>query len=164
MIIFLILTLFLLIILFIKLKIKIFFTLEKLKYDYKIEIFVCKLKVKTISKNELNKIINKLNLKRKIKKGSKMKVNKILKKIKVEELNVDLKIGLLYMFPTTLSIPIISTVIATILSIIKTEKQKIRYSVKPVYNNITLEAKLNTTIAFQIVDLIQFTSDKTVSL
>lgn len=163
MIIFLILTLFLLIILFIKLKIKIFFTLEKLTPDYKIEIFVCKLKVKTISKNELNKIINKLNLKRKIKKGSKMKVNKILKKIKVEELNVDLKIGLLYMFPTTLSIPIISTIIATILSIIKTEKHKIKYSVKPVYNNITLEARLNATIAFRIVDLIQFTSDKTVS-
>ena len=156
MIIFFILIVILLIILFAKIKIKIFFTLKNLEYYYCVDIFIYNLRIIKIDKTEIEKYAEKIKKKRKNKKQNKIKASKIIKKIKIEELNIDLKIGLLGIFPTIFSIPIISTLIATILPLLKTKKDKIKYNIQPVYNELAIQMKLTGTITFRIIDAITF--------
>ncbi|MBR4110878.1 MAG: hypothetical protein IKK43_04250 [Clostridia bacterium] len=152
MIIFFIFVLILLIILFAKIKIKIFFTIKNFEYYYCVDIFVYDLRIIKIDKSEIEKYAKKI--KPKIKNQNKIQVSKIIRKIKIEELNIDLKIGLLGIFPTTFSIPIISTIIASILPLLKTGKDKIKYSIQPIYNKLALNAKIAGTITFRIIDAV----------
>ncbi|MBO5179157.1 MAG: hypothetical protein J6B87_02270 [Clostridia bacterium] len=152
MIIFLILILILLIILFAKIKIKIFFTLKNFEYYYCVDIFIYNLRIIKTDKNTIKKYAKKI--KPKIKNQNKIQVSKIIRKIKIEELNIDLKIGLLGISPTIFSIPIISTIIASILPLLKTEKDKIKYSIQPVYNKLAIQMKVTGTISFRIIDVI----------
>lgn len=145
MIIFLILISILLIILFTKIKIKIFFTLKNFEYYYCIEIFIYNFKIKKIDKNEMKKYTKKIGNNNAIK----------LKKIKIEELNINLKIGLLVTFATIFSIPIISTILATILPLLKTQREKIKYTIQPIYNEMAIQAKAAGTVTFRIIDIMK---------
>lgn len=149
MIIFLILISIFFTILYAKIKIKVFFTLKNFEYYYCIDIFIYNLKIKKIDKNEMKKYSKK------IKNKNKIKLEKIIKKIKIEELNIDLKIGLLGTFITIFSIPIISTIIATILSLFKMQKENIKYTIQPIYNEMEIEAKATGTVIFRIIDIIK---------
>ena len=155
MIIFLILISTLLIIIFTKIKIKIFFTLKNFEYYYCVDIIIYNLTIIKIDKNKIEKYAKKIKEKRKNKKQNKIKASKIMKKIKIEELNINIKIGLLEIFPTVFSIPIISTIIATILPLLKTEKNKIKYNIQPIYNEVAIQTKVTGKLTFRIIDLLK---------
>lgn len=152
MIIFLILISILLIILFAKIKIKIFFTLKNFEYYYSIDIFIYNFKIKKLDKTEIEKCIKKI--KPKIKNQNQIKPSKIIKKIKIEELNIDIKIGLLNILPTIFSIPIISTIATTIIPFIKTQKNSVKYRIQPVYNELAFNTKVSGMVSFRIIDII----------
>ena len=129
--------------------------LRNFEYDYNIEIFIYKLRIKTLDKNEIEKIMNRFKEKRKIKKQHKIRASKILKKIEIEELDINFKIGLLHVLPTIFSIPIISAIISSIYTLIKRNNNKIKYNIKPIYNEFTIQAKVTGTISFRIFNLIK---------
>ena len=77
-------------------------------------------------------------------------------KPKLEFLDLKVKIGLEDIMLTTYAVPIICTILSIILPHI-TERKNIKdisYEIKPVYNKLVYNVKLNTTINIKIINLL----------
>lgn len=136
--------------LFMKIRIIAFLTLNNLEYDYSFDIMIYQLKLKKINKADVEKFISQNR-----KKGKKYKkTSKIIKKIKFEKLFLDMKIGLIEIMPTVFIIPIISIITSTICTLLNMNSEKTRYTIRPAFNELTVQAKFETEITFRIINLI----------
>lgn len=135
----------------------------KLKIFNKITSFKIKVDNKKIekiknSKMKNTKLLNKMFfLQKGIVKSNKLQIINQLK-FDLEEIDLKVIIDLIDIMPTTLAIPIISTIVSMIIekSAKEYKKEKYKYAIIPNYNtNLMVKIKLNCIISIKIVHIIE---------
>lgn len=156
MIIFLLIISILILFLISKIKLEIYFAFSNFDYVYSISLIYYK-KIKTFHKNDIKKrMINKSKKLKKNESNEKFKIAKtFLKYIDFEKLIIEFNIGLINVLPTVFSIPIISTILSSIYTIIdiKYDRNHMFY-VKPVYNKLNLSGKIHCIASMKIAHII----------
>ena len=77
----------------------------------------------------------------------------ILKYVDVDRINLDINIGIDDVFITSMTIPVLSTVLAIILEKYFSKSTK-RFLVKPIYNKLFFSLKNSTYITIKLKDII----------
>ncbi len=161
MIIFLVIFIILIIFVFSKIKLEIYFSFSNFDYMYSIGLIYF-VKIKTLYKSDIEKYVIHQKRKKKInnskKKKSKLQINEmktILKYVDFEKLIVEFNSGFISLLPTVFSIPVISTILSSIYTIlnIKYDENHV-FCVKPVYDKLNISGKIHCIVSMKIAHII----------
>jgi len=154
MIIFLILfIIFILILINKKIKLAIDFSVNGFEYNFCVNINYF-FDVITLYKEDFAKYKDKFSKYKKEASSMKLSSKKwILEHIDVDRVNIDIGFGLGDVFVTSMTIPVVSSVLAILLQKYLSKTAK-RFSVKPIYNKLFLTVKGATYISLRVIDLI----------
>lgn len=150
--IFIIIILILIIILLAKITIDVIIEIDGINLFVNIKIGFLKFtkKVSLIPKNK------KKNSAQKKKKISFKTIKYILRYIELDNFEAKIKIGLLFLFPTIFSIPIIAILIEQLRYLPFKKIRKFSYEVLPIYEEVKLIARLKFRFKIRILDIFRF--------
>ena len=141
-----------------KIELNIYFKLDNFESYFKIRILRKEIKrkgsllvrkKKYVLKNVITKFIEK-----KIIKKEDLKL--LLNCFEIEKLNINMIIGLIYLYPTILSIPLASTAFEYVKTLRFKEFKNYKYIVIPAYDKLCLQLEVDTVIRIRILDLLKY--------
>ena len=144
-------------VLFFKVKISIYFKFDNFNSYLKVKIGAKEFerngtlvmrKKKYIVKKEITKIIEKKVI-------SKEDLILFFKSLEIEKLNINVLVGVILLFPTIFSVPILATLFEYIKTIPLKKLKNFNYCILPVYDNLKFFLEVDTVIKVRIFDLIK---------
>ena len=133
---------------------------------FKIRIFGIEIKRKGSLVKRKSKFLIKNNQtdKEKVKRKNKKKfikeinfndMKEILKYIEIEKLDIKILIGVIFLFPTVLLVPMISMLLENIKKLPLKKFKNFKYEVMPAYDNLKLDIRMDSKIKIRIFDIIK---------
>ncbi len=154
------LLLLILILLSLKLKISIGIALRSLDVFFRVKILWFSKKGKLVLTSHKNKVVKTKKKEKTKKKNTKSQMLqkesiKFLQYVEIEKLDIHTQIGLLLLFPTIFSVPIMATLLDSIKWVPFKKIKNFHYQVLPEYDKLTFHIAVDTVIKIRILDILK---------